>query len=58
MWAASIPVASTVKLKWFCVSLLVVTVNAAPAEVGVRVAGEGLQVRGTAPEQRRFTALL
>src|SRR6476661_5087869 len=47
-----------VKLKWFCASLLAVTVNGAPAVDGTRMAGEGVQVRGTAPEQRRLTALL
>src|SRR5450755_1242251 len=47
-----------VKLKWFSVSLLVVTVKGVPAGVGVSVAGEGLQVKGVVPEQRRFTALL
>ncbi len=46
-----------VKLKWFCASLLAVTVNGAPAVDGTRMAGEGVQVRGTAPEQRRLTAL-
>src|SRR5947199_8811461 len=57
MCAPSVPVASIVKLKWFSASLLAVTVNAAPSPVGVSAAGETLQVRGTAPEQRRLTGL-
>ena len=58
MWAASAPLPSRVKLKWFCTSLLAVTVNGMPAAVGVTVRGEGLHVGGTAPEQRRLTGLL
>jgi hypothetical protein len=53
----SVPAPFTLKL-YGCARLLwVVTVNAAPATVGVTGFGEIVHVGGTPPEQLRFTAL-
>jgi hypothetical protein len=55
--AASVPVPFTLKLYARARSLCVVTVNAAPATVGVTGFGDTVQVGGVPAPQLKFTAL-